>query len=361
MTNISRLIASTPCMENMGGHHFAYFSSLARALDALNWKYTFYIAKSATFNQWTPYFRKCKSRILTGCFQIFDSFTLIRKERQKKDVLFFESFTVFNLVGMFLGFLFFHVKGRRVLIFHRSTLHDRFIFKTIVNVCSRLNARCLKDDLIPVTDSELIAKVIQPLFRSQVKILPIPHTFAPAKNPKNRETINLWLPGVVGGGKGLSFINKLLKQVSPLAKKCHFFIGEDAAGQIPDKNAEIKVSFLPRHLSSAKYQDKMLSSDWILLPYDPWIYRDRTSGVMIEAIASGKIVFVRDGSWLASELKKFDLEALILNWDSPNLLSIMYEQAKNPDVQAKLQKMKEYYHATHSVPNFTKTLKEIIS
>ncbi len=90
----------------------------------------------------------------------------------------------------------------------------------------------------------------------------------------------------------------LASVVSDSIKSTMRFFKERVRGQ--RRNFLLKES----PLSTIEYQNLILESDLILLPYCPSKYSHRSSGALIDALAYGKPVLVRDRSWLSEELKR---------------------------------------------------------
>ncbi|NGX56918.1 MAG: hypothetical protein K1060chlam5_01171, partial [Candidatus Anoxychlamydiales bacterium] len=78
------------------------------------------------------------------------------------------------------------------------------------------------------------------------------------------------------------------------------------------------INFLSSHLTRSEYNEKMSNAKLILLPYDEESYRYRTSVIFVEAIVSGIIPTTTKNTWMASELVKYDLEDLIVDWERPD-------------------------------------------
>ena len=62
-----------------------------------------------------------------------------------------------------------------------------------------------------------------------------------------------------------------------------------------------QVELLERELSLEAFQDLLHSADVVLLPYRADLYRRRSSGILVQALAAGKPVVVPQDSWLAAE------------------------------------------------------------
>ena len=77
--------------------------------------------------------------------------------------------------------------------------------------------------------------------------------------------------------------------------------GEEGIADAYDRLAGcgFRVEILTDALSIEDYYDLITQADIILLPYSTSRYRLRSSGVLVEALAAGKVVVTPRGSWLA--------------------------------------------------------------
>src|SRR5439155_22902188 len=57
-------------------------------------------------------------------------------------------------------------------------------------------------------------------------------------------------------------------------------------------------------ITEEEYNQYLLSSDLILLPYQPERYVSRTSGILAEAICAGVPAIVPQGTWLAEQVRR---------------------------------------------------------
>lgn len=63
------------------------------------------------------------------------------------------------------------------------------------------------------------------------------------------------------------------------------------------------IEIIDEPMSAERYYDFMANSDIVVLPYDPKAYAGRSSGVLNEALASGKVPVVSMGTWLANQVE----------------------------------------------------------
>lgn len=59
------------------------------------------------------------------------------------------------------------------------------------------------------------------------------------------------------------------------------------------------VTLFPHALDAAQFQQLLTDADLVVLPYDPQLYRRRSSGILIQALAAGRPVVVPSGCWLS--------------------------------------------------------------
>ena len=95
------------------------------------------------------------------------------------------------------------------------------------------------------------------------------------------------------------------------------------------------------------------------MPYTPDIHSWLTSGILVEAIAAGKVPLVATGTWLADELERFNLEDLIVDWERPDLLAEIARLARDADVRRRLDIMRTAYLAFHSPAGLAQLLRGI--
>ncbi|MFC1532318.1 hypothetical protein ACFL7M_02980 [Thermodesulfobacteriota bacterium] len=130
------------------------------------------------------------------------------------------------------------------------------------------------------------------------------------------------------------------------------------SGITPNENG-IDIQLIDDILPQNQYFQWMQSCDLVLLAYDPLSYKRRTSGVFVETVCSGKIPVVTHGTWMSSELKKFDLSDLSVDWNDPNILNTIEYCATEPKIRSKLNKMKNVYVSFHNEENFSKSLRNL--
>ena len=101
-------------------------------------------------------------------------------------------------------------------------------------------------------------------------------------------------------------------------------------------------------------------SDIILLPYHADAYKERTSGIFTECIIAGKIPLVTPHTWMAEELKNYQLDDLIIDWENAQavcdrIISLM----ANPSIHAQILMMQKDFKQFHNLENYARMMQEI--
>jgi len=216
--------------------------------------------------------------------------------------------------------------------------------------------------LVHLSDSELVARELS-RFGYRVRLLPVPHTALeePFGTPIAAAQTNwvAWLPGQAMPEKGLDHVRRLAALTNPSADSL-LLVASQSSGLTQAPGA-CQVVLLPDVLPRSEYLAWMRRADVILLPYNPAVFRARTSGIFVEAVVAGKLPVVTAGTWMAHELLKYDLPELILDWTSPTVLCDLLRLAHADDVRAKLRRMQSAYAQFHSVPGYADTMQRVFA
>ena len=176
-------------------------------------------------------------------------------------------------------------------------------------------------------------------------------------NRSRKKEILLWWPGgLIREEKGLSTIIELSNLLKNSNLPIKLIIAENSKDKI---NINDKIHLVSSFLTREEYYTLMSKADLILLPYQKQNYRYRTSGIFVEAIVAGAIPITSNNTWMATELSKYNLEELIINWDNKNLLDILMKIHISNTIEEKIKKMKTDYKDFHNIKNFAKILKKI--
>ena len=195
-------------------------------------------------------------------------------------------------------------------------------------------------------------------FIKQVHLMPIPHTFKNIKYKKIqiKDKINLFFPGKYRYDK-FSKNFELFTQNNNFCK-IRFLITKKINFK---KNKKFKTLKIKENLSREKYLRYFLKSNFVILPYESENYKYRSSGIFVEAISLGKIVFVSGNTWMSKELSKHNLGELIIH-DWSNFEIFKFIKKNNlQKLNKKLKIMQKKYLNVHNEKNFQLILSRIMN
>jgi glycosyltransferase involved in cell wall biosynthesis/2-polyprenyl-3-methyl-5-hydroxy-6-metoxy-1,4-benzoquinol methylase len=169
-----------------------------------------------------------------------------------------------------------------------------------------------KDSSISLcTDSHRLARDLGTLTVLPIHVLPIPHTdhLVGLRHPPPEPTgrIHFVSLGNARGEKGLAEILDAVRESThkPWGDRARFTLQcNDPSADVVDairafrKTPDPRVTLADRILSSDEYYALLQQADVVLVPYHRGIYRERTSGVFLEAITAGKIVVCTQDTWM---------------------------------------------------------------
>ncbi|NGX34386.1 MAG: hypothetical protein K1060chlam1_00739 [Candidatus Anoxychlamydiales bacterium] len=353
-----------PSLCNHEGHQYEYNKSFTKAALKNNWKYIKIIPKNCSIDNLDSEWQKSifgmetknKLKNLKNFIPFLKIFRKIKKT--KNPVLFSEDFTIVTLFLFFICILLIRPKMQLWLLFRFE--HDVMIKKgkPYAYVLCFIELILGKKNIKYLTDSELVAKRNGLFFKRDFNVLPIPHTNSITnRSILKKDHLSFWWPGgLTRKEKGLFRIQKLASLLKDTDEKVILEVAKSAQSTIASSN---NIRFLPTNLTRDEYNQKMLNSDLILLPYLENSYGYRTSGIFVEAIVAGIIPAISKDTWMANEAKKYDLEELIVDWENAELLKNLTSLCSNKKIKEKILLMRKKYLDIHNVDNFAKKLKDI--
>lgn len=294
------------------------------------------------------------------------AFSRINSTYSNKTV-FYESFNPFQLLALFLSFIFFPNKkqwqvilllrgsdkwGNGLYWLQSSGFH--FCFKAILKFNSLFG-------VIPnvqlTSDSEKVAVRLREYYLSDVVVLPIPHTpegVAETEGLKASIT-KLWWPGHPRLDKGSEVISDLIKLKNK--KLQNYLLHYSSTDLVTAQPADIQVNELSPDLDANEYNELFSKMDVILLPYSKDVYNEATSGVFVECIFAQRPALVPRDTWMAYEYNKFGIPELVFDGTAENLASCL-PHASAKSTLLKLRDMSHSYQEFHSVGGFSKVMHE---
>lgn len=328
-----------PYYVNFGGHSVPYQESLDQTAKHFGMNYECLLPPLEGMEK-LPFVAKPFFKSPTF-LSFFRGLISLFQEKKQSSLYFLECFGIKDLFLLSSALFFMKKKDRFVLLFRRGLGHH-----TLKKGALKMALWLLRKHpgVVFLTDSEIIAKQLG------CQLLPIPHTkWNDSKKERGEKIICYW-PGIPRAAKGL----KEIEALSSVVDTNRFELVAARSSNL--KNATL----IPDHLDESAYFKRLGDADVILLPYDPQVYAEGTSGILTEAICLGKIPLVKEGSYLAYELRKFDLERLIINWDPDKVFEKVDEIIQSKEIQSKLEKMRSAYQAFHNQKNFNDLFGKIV-
>ncbi len=345
------------------GHFLHYHKAVEKAVRPFVDQFGVYISRNNTLKElpkdWQEWFHPFNStrkrrKFWKDCVQLF------RRSSKKRRIFFLEFFSHRDFVHFTLAALLFSKRDDQLWLLYREDLTSwkkRHLFKMYF-LSKALSIR-LGKRFRALVDNDLLGKYYEKWFAKPLDVLPILHTCDYPHSPpqENKKLIFSWLGGPAPA-KGLKLISQLVKIDDPTAEKIQLSVSETTP--LPKICNKITVHLRKEILSEDEYYASLFNSDAILLPYDPKIYKWRSSGIFVEAITAGKVPLVHEKTWMASELKKHNLHELIVDWNHPCFFSKALALLENKLIRLKLEKMQLAYKEMHNEQAFSRKIQTLI-
>ncbi|MDR3623866.1 MAG: hypothetical protein P4L16_01860 [Chlamydiales bacterium] len=367
-----------PMLRYEEGHPYQYNLAVGKACGLNGWKHEALVPRSCCIENlpeswlkvlgndrisekhgvvlWKTPLSKLKI-FLKVFFPLCKALSKVKYEKGRK-VIFLEQFFVPQMVGFTLAMCLMRPKAE-VWFVHRYS-PEQLGFKAKIYKCMHQLLICFlgKEKIKLFADSELLAKSQREFFRQEVIILPVPHTDycnGLVKEKKEKDTLLWWPGGYTTVAKGLKVIQDLVKR--DLKGNFKLVVADSAREHL--KEYVVPIQFISSALSRKEYMKWMNKTDLVLLPYDPEIYHFATSGIFVEAIVAGKIPVVTDGTWMAYELKRFQLQDFIVDWHRKDLFEHFQEILADKRLKILLEKMQKTYGDYHSIQGFADIISKV--
>jgi glycosyltransferase involved in cell wall biosynthesis len=120
------------------------------------------------------------------------------------------------------------------------------------------------------------------------------------------------------------------------------------------ENDNIELVSIP--LGSKDYYLRFNECDVVLLPYSAHPYNRALSMVFVEAVATGKVPIVSDGTVMASELRRFNLGDLVLDFDNEFSWTGMNKIRDSVSLRERLNFMAACYARDHDTFAYAESL-----
>ncbi|MFA6502208.1 MAG: glycosyltransferase [Parachlamydiales bacterium] len=355
-------------LKNELGHFFEYNHSLTKAIELNGWKHIKVIPKSCSLSDLDDSWQKTINEInhknkfknINNVVPFIKNVKKIKKD--KEAVLFIEDFNLIVLLLLLFAVLWVRPKCQ-LWLFHRFEYKITFLKGKAYKLIHYFFEKILdKKNVKYLTDSDLIAKLNGEYYIRKFNVFPIPHTnnFVIPSNDSRKKTelekkLFWWPGGLIRKEKGLDVIQKIAKLLKQ-QDNINIVLAEAAHEFVRNEN----FVYIPTYLTREGYLEWMGKSDLILLPYVGESYQYKTSGIFVESICFGNIPVVSDNTWMAHELKKFNLDELVLNWEDNSIIEKLRTITLNNFIREKLDFMRKFYEKFHSINNYSIKLKELL-
>jgi hypothetical protein len=382
MTPTTPLIISLMfCLENEQGHIYSYNLSVGKAAHLLGWDHSAAVRAAAKINTvldgwqmclgtktnrftWRPLVKIEKMvKLIWSLMQLLHA-----QSAQPRPVIYFlEWFDPVHFIAFCLALVLTPRRGDRyVWLLHRFEFPQAFITDLYRFLHRLVRWRVGRQRLILFSETDLVAAAVEQTFGQKVYVLPMPQIILPDETPhlpawnsssERLHKVVCWWPGMPAATKGLTTIEQLTRLVSADASQI-YLLADQKTGftSIP---GGCQVMLLPTGMPRADYLGWLYTMDVALLPYDPQAYATRTSGPFADAIVAGKPPVVTDHTWMAHELRKYQLDRLILDWSNPSIFGDLIKVAADVDISARLTQMRADYLRFHSVTGYAATIKTV--
>lgn len=296
--------------------------------------------------------------VIKFAYSILKGIRSIEYFEEDRLVLFIERFNALQLAGFMLASLLKNKKTYQLLILFRhdqySFGNSKYVYKFIIAILAKF---C---NLTIVTDSNILTKNLRNFFEYEVSTVPIPLGEILVINKHDDALVKIWWPGGPRENKGWKIIKEIITKFNYQYKKQNIRFVASKSSELHHLVDHSYIEILDDVLSIDSYYKKFNEINIILLPYSSIDYRASTSGIFVEAVILGKVPFVSDKTWMASELRKFDLEELIVDWERSDILEIILERYNTKEIHEKLKKINDVYYNYHNINNFSRIINSLV-
>lgn len=291
----------------------------------------------------------------------FNFYTKTSKVINKKEFthIFFDSYTILDL--FFFSLLKFP-KNIKIIVYLRIP-YD-FLFST--KLIFLLSIIILKKKNIKfITDTFELKNHFKKKYKIFCKVIPIPSdikNYSKLMKFKLRK-IKIIFPGKSRNEKGVKSVINLFKNKDKKINVDFIFLRNEVIIKNLKKVAKLKLIPLRSNLPYKNYLNSLRNSHYIILPYSHKTYRLRSSGVFIDSIKLNKFCFVSKDTWMASILKRFNLDLFVINnWEMNELSKKIYYLNKNfIEIKKNFTKMRHNINKDNSDKRFIDKMKKVFN
>jgi len=364
------IISVMYCLYTQQGHIYGYNRTLGQIARSIGWTHVGWARAAAQVGPlprgWSLSLGSPDVKQKHGKFValVRTQIRLLQEVRADAPVLFLEWFDYVHLITLaFVLALAKKPKNLRLWIMLRLGLHgarDQWLMRIMLAAYEALLGR---KNVTLLSDSVKVARNNESMLGRPLHVLPIPHTAVPSDEDIAAArglraalppgAILCWWPGQPAAAKGLDVIRHIAASNEPAAEQIHLVFADCAqVERIGRTHVQRIANVLPRNTYSAW----MAAADVILLPYDPIAYAERTSGIFTEAVAAGRMPFVSEGTWMADELHRHNLQEFVIDWSRPDLIEHILRMARDEGAWTRIRAFSQTYRSYHCEASFGEEL-----
>jgi hypothetical protein len=355
--------STLPDLKDEVGHAFSYNVAVEKAVTLNGWQYKTLIPKNCSItNLPNTWIRKLNStdwkknsflkKIWTTLSNFKTIFSFLKDINKTNSILFIEHFSLVDLLLLTICVFLLKPSFQIWILQRYASSQLKAHGKIHMLLYKIIKTRTKNKTFKLLTDSEILQKNISETFNMPTYLVPIPHGEIINHNLKDQNNKNIlcwWPGGSIRPEKGSHIIKQFIKLIQK-RPNITLIVAENFKTALSEEH---NIILIPRNLSRENYENWMQKATFILLPYDPKVYHSGTSGIFVEAINAGAIPLCTDNTWMAYELKKFNLQELLFDWTNISALESLKNDKK---MLEKLSLMRHYYQKFHNVKTFADTL-----
>lgn len=344
-------------------HPYTYQLTCQEAIQPLVDEFHVYTLRDTRIHSlppgWKPWFSKIYNKKGRKAF-FRECCSLLRQPAEKKEkrIFFLEFFGYRDLRLFLIAARAFSRRRDEFWLLHRDDLEIRRKKEKNWHLFLARAFRCFFGKRYrPFTDSESLKCYYEKKLGCEFHLLPVVETHLATRRAASEKMI-CTLPGRPRPEKGEREIQELAHIADSTSE--NFVLDISGAMLLDAPRNALTIQRRSPALSREEYWESLFKADFVLLPYDPVRYKNRTSGIFVESVVAGKIPLVKKGSWLAQELIKFQLEELIVDWERPDFFSHLQSLQRDQAVKKKLEVMQKAYAERHSVTAFSSSVSSVL-
>ncbi len=363
------VITLLPQMVYDAGHYYSYHLQASKAVASLGWDYIVLTRLEAKSGYWPDHWKrwftvpKLSKRIpkpIRYWGEKYIAYAEVRKalrdhlDKEGPNTIFLEDPSPFFLQSLVHSL----IRCRRKAITVWLHCHLLPSDKQWVNTRLRLQLWALSKLLPP--GHLLLSSMTIPLAKRWEKAIGLPVSTIPLPLgpiqdvppfPRNEETVLCWYAGPAYAWKGQEHIQTLLDSRHPDTDKLSILFSEE--WPLIEGMGNIRAKRLPGALDRKDYLRWLRTVDLVLLPYSAAHGRDvQLSSIFVEAVLAGKIPVVKEGTWMADELRNCGLERLVVDWTNPQLPANLVAIHKDKEIHNKVAHLSAQYNAYHCTDGY---------